>query len=94
MSRPLLVLLLLLNGLLAAWVFAWGGDAPWPMPGQTDRDPERVAQQVRPEAMRIVGPTPAERPALAPPEASAASAARAAPTLPSAASAAASRPQP
>lgn len=72
MSRPLLVLLLLLNGLLAAWVFAWGGGAPWPMPGQTDRDPERVAQQVKPEVLRVVGPAPSAAPAPAPAPASAA----------------------
>lgn len=64
MKRSLITLLLLAHVPVVFWAFAPAHktDALWPIPGQTPRDPERVALQVRPEAIALVAesaPVPA-----------------------------------
>jgi hypothetical protein len=56
MLRWAVLLLLVANGVLFAWSRGWLGDAP----GGDAREPERVAHQVRPEAVRLLSaPGPA-----------------------------------
>jgi hypothetical protein len=54
MLRLLVVLLVLANVGLLAWTQGWLGT-----PGQAEREPQRLAQQVRPEAVHLL---PAEAP--------------------------------
>ncbi len=91
MKRSLIPLLLLAHVPVLFWAFAppQNADALWPIPGQTPREPDRVALQVRPEAIALVdahtpsaGPAPATAPA---PAAEPAPAAAAAPSAPAAA---------
>lgn len=63
MTSRLITLLLLAHVAVAFWAFgpAHVQNAVWPTPGQSDREPERVALQRRPEAMVLVpaaSPTP------------------------------------
>lgn len=58
MTARLITLFLLLNAALAFWALALDRSVPWPIPGQSAQDPERVALQVRPEAIRIVRESP------------------------------------
>jgi len=92
MKRSLIPLLLLAHVPVLFWAFAppQNADALWPIPGQTPREPDRVALQVRPEAIALVdahtpsaGPAPATAPAPAP-AAEPAPAAAAAPSAPAA----------
>ncbi len=69
MLRALVVVLLVLNLLFFGWARGWLG-AAWPPPGESQREPERVAAQVRPERMLLLSPE-AARAALPPPRASA-----------------------
>jgi hypothetical protein len=74
MLRVLLALLVLANVLFFFWARGWLG-AAWPPPGQSQREPERLAAQVRPERLVLLGPdaarsaTSAARSAAAPPPA-------------------------
>ena len=52
MLRGLLLLLLLANALFLAWTRGWLGDAP----RQGQREPERIAAQVNPQAVRLLPP--------------------------------------
>ncbi len=54
MRLLVLVLLLLANAALFAW---WQGNLSplWPEPGASEREPERLARQLQPEAIQIVG---------------------------------------
>lgn len=58
MLRALVVLLLLVNGLLLAWQQGWLGAAA-PAPSMAQREPDRVRQQVNPEAARVLPPVAA-----------------------------------
>ncbi|WP_088284624.1 sporulation protein [Ideonella sp. A 288] len=58
MLRALVLLLLLVNGLLLAWQQGWLGAAA-PAPSMAQREPERVRQQVNPEAVRVLPPVAA-----------------------------------
>lgn len=53
--RILVVALLVLNGALWAW---WQGylSPIWDAPGQVDREPSRVARQIKPEAVTVLTP--------------------------------------
>lgn len=93
MSRSVLLLLLLLNGALALWAVGLQSVLPWPIPGQSEQEPDRVALQVRPEAIRLVG-APAPATVLAPESASSAVSASAPAAGASAASAAPAAPAP
>jgi hypothetical protein len=55
MLRLLLLLLLIANALFFAWTRGWLAPAA-PPPGRGDREPERLAAQVRPESVVVVGP--------------------------------------
>ena len=55
MLRALVALLVLLNGVYFAWSHDVFGLA-WPGPSQRDREPGRLAAQVRPEWIRVVSP--------------------------------------
>lgn len=57
MNRSLISLLLLAHVPVMFWAFAppQNADALWPIPGQTPREPDRVALQVRPEAIALAG---------------------------------------
>ncbi len=57
-----LVLLLLLNAVLLAW--QWDAFARWGHGPQQHREPERMQQQVRPEALKfeVMPPAPARPP--------------------------------
>lgn len=57
MNRSLISLLLLAHVPVLFWAFAppQNADALWPIPGQTAREPDRVALQVRPESIALVG---------------------------------------
>ena len=84
MKRRLITLLLLAHVPVLFWAFAPAPkvDALWPVPGQTPREPERVALQVRPEAIVLVGapaPQAAAAPASGAPQDAGASAPAAAP---------------
>lgn len=58
--RTLLVVLLAANVLFFAWAQGWLGDA-WPPPGQSQREPERITTQVRPDHFVLLGPEAAAR---------------------------------
>jgi hypothetical protein len=53
MLRALVVLLLLANGLYFAWVQGWLGEPP----RHAEREPQRLAAQVSPEAVSVLPPT-------------------------------------
>ncbi len=73
MLRAVLIGLLLANVLFFGWTRGWFG-AAWPPPGESQREPERVTAQLRPERFVLLSPGAV----LAPPPAIAASAAVAA----------------
>ena len=54
MLRALVLLLLAANGLFFAWSRGWLGDA-----GAGEREPERIARQVNPDAVRVLNPAAA-----------------------------------
>jgi hypothetical protein len=55
MLRGLVVLVLLANALFYAWSQGWL--QPWlPPPLSSERDPSRVAAQLRPETITVLGP--------------------------------------
>ena len=53
--RTLLVLLLLANGAFFAWAQGWLAPAV-PAPRHTEREPQRLAAQVRPESVVVLAP--------------------------------------
>jgi hypothetical protein len=53
MLRALVVLLLLANGLYFAWAQGWFG----PPPRHAEREPQRLAAQVAPDAVTVLPPT-------------------------------------
>ncbi|WP_333708455.1 SPOR domain-containing protein [Tepidimonas ignava] len=55
MLRVLVLLLLLANAALAAWQWGWLG-APPPAPAQAASEPQRLAQQIEPERLRLLNP--------------------------------------
>lgn len=55
MLRTLVLLLLLANALFFAWARGWLG----PAPRHAEREPERIAAQVRPEAFQLLPPSAA-----------------------------------
>jgi hypothetical protein len=55
MLRVLVLLVVLANALFFAWARGWLG----PGPRAAEREPQRVAQQVRPEAVTVLPPTAA-----------------------------------
>ena len=55
MLRGLVLLLLLANALFFAWARGWLG----PAPHHAEREPERLAAQVRPEALKLLPPVAA-----------------------------------
>jgi hypothetical protein len=55
MLRAMLLLLLIANALFFAWTRGWLAPAG-PPPGRGDREPERLAAQVRPERVVVVKP--------------------------------------
>ncbi len=63
--RVLLGGLLLANLLFFGWSQSWFG-AAWPPPGHSQREPERMASQVRPERFVLLGPEAARAAATAP----------------------------
>lgn len=79
MLRFLVLLLVLLNGVFYAWAQGWL--APWGFSGAPQTEPQRLAQQLRAEALRVLSPvaaTSAPSPAAAPASGTAAAAAPAA----------------
>jgi hypothetical protein len=84
MARWSIATLVVLNLALAAWNF--GAFARWGWKPQDGREPERLAQQVRPQAIAL------HRPAGAAPEASVAAASEALPPASAAASTPSTRP--
>lgn len=56
MTRSLITLLLVAHVALAAWAFGPFQRSVWEIPGQSPRDPERVALQVRPESIVLLRP--------------------------------------
>ncbi len=71
MLRTLLVVLLLANALFFGWARGWFG-AAWPPPGHSEREPERLAAQVRPERFVLLGHDAARAAAATPRPAAAA----------------------
>jgi len=68
MLRALVLLLLLANGALWAWTQGWLAPAlPGPQAGE--REPERLARQVRPEQLTVLNPKAAAQAAQAAPAA-------------------------
>lgn len=57
MLRALVLLLVLINGVFYAWAQGWL--APWGFADAPQTEPQRLAQQLRPEALRILGPSSA-----------------------------------
>jgi hypothetical protein len=57
--RALVLILILANGAFFAW--SQGMLADWGFAPHTGREPQRVAQQVRPEALRLLRPVDAAR---------------------------------
>lgn len=68
MLRSIVLLLLLANLAFFSWSRGWL--SPWllaaPGPEMVQREPQRVAAQVRPEAIRVLGASDPETPAPAP----------------------------
>ncbi len=64
MLRALVAALLLANLLFFAWARGWLSPAV-PLPHQGEREPERLAAQLRPETIRIVTPQAASAAAVA-----------------------------
>lgn len=58
MLRMLVLLLLLANLLFFGWARGWFAPA-WPAPRTAEREPERVAAQVRPELIEVLSPAAA-----------------------------------
>jgi hypothetical protein len=58
MMRWLMALLLILNAATLAW--QWDAFAPWGWGPNTAREPERLAKQIRPEALKIDIPAAAQ----------------------------------
>lgn len=56
MLRALLVLLLLANAGWWTWTQGWlpAGALPWPLDSQGQREPQRLAAQVRPESIQVL----------------------------------------
>jgi hypothetical protein len=54
MTRFLIVTLMLLNAATLAW--QWDAFARWGFGPHTAREPERLGQQIRPEALTIESP--------------------------------------
>ncbi len=61
MLRAVLIVLLLVNMLFFGWARGWFGSA-WPPPGDSQREPERMASQVRPERLVLLGSDAASAP--------------------------------
>jgi hypothetical protein len=59
MMRWILALLLVLNALTLAW--QWDAFASWGYGPNTAREPERMSQQIRPDALKIESPAVAEQ---------------------------------
>lgn len=59
MMRWLLAILLVLNALTLAW--QWDAFAAWGSGPNTAREPERLQQQRRPEALKLETPASAEK---------------------------------
>ena len=76
MARWSIAALLVLNLVLAAWNF--GAFARWGWRPQDGREPERLAQQVRPQAITLRSPASAASDAAAPAASDAVTAASAA----------------
>lgn len=55
MLRALLIVLLLANALFFGWARGWFG-AAWPPPGHSQREPDRISAQVRPERFVLLAP--------------------------------------
>jgi hypothetical protein len=92
MMRWILALLLVLNALTLAW--QWDAFASWGYGPNTAREPERLSQQIRPDALKIESPAVAEQ-RMAAERAAAEASAAAAPAASEASSpAAAPAPQP
>ncbi len=66
MLRTVLVVLLLVNALFFGWTRGWFG-AAWPPPGESQREPERIAAQVRPDRMVLLNADAARAALRAPP---------------------------
>lgn len=66
--RALLVALLAANVLFFVWAQGWLG-SNWPPPGHSQREPERMTAQVRPEQFVLLGPDAAARAAAGAPRA-------------------------
>lgn len=60
MLRLLAGLLLVANLAVFAWIQGWLSPLAMP-PMSSEREPERLAQQVRPEAIELLGPRAAEQ---------------------------------
>ena len=60
MLRALLIVLLLANALFFGWARGWFGTA-LPPPGHSQREPERVTSQVRPERFVLLAPDAARK---------------------------------
>ena len=58
MLRSLVALVVLANLLFFAWARGWLAPA-WPAPRHAEREPERLAAQVRPDTLSVVPPTAA-----------------------------------
>jgi hypothetical protein len=54
MTRFLIAVLLVLNAVTLAW--QWDAFARWGFGPNTAREPERLSQQIRPEALTIESP--------------------------------------
>jgi hypothetical protein len=58
MLRTLVLLLLLANLLFFGWARGWFAPG-WPAPRAAEREPERLAEQVRPELIEVLSPAAA-----------------------------------
>lgn len=58
MLRALLAALLLANLLFLGWTRGWFAPA-WPTPGDSEREPARLAAQVAPERVTVLAPAAA-----------------------------------
>ncbi len=55
MIKWLALVLIVANGVFWAWTQGWLG-AAWPAPGERQREPQRLQQQVRPESIVVLSP--------------------------------------